>query len=250
MICEKCRHEIGPEELKCPNCGADNPFALQHVQNMAQFQTEFAKTETEVTTAAGKVSATGKKAVLLFVLIICSIALHLYAKHNYADPDLDAIARQDAEKNAAQYAEEMDGFLARGEYMEFCSYCYAHEITMAQAEEYERFRYVKNVAMDYYECIQYIEKMTLRSRDENYFDSLDTDISNFCMYLERYYQTVEAMKNEEEDDEYLAYIADMETEMTVAMKVYFAMDDAELEEFLAMTKAQKGLRLEEILRHE
>ena len=34
MICEKCKHEIGPEELKCPYCGADNPFALQHVQNM------------------------------------------------------------------------------------------------------------------------------------------------------------------------------------------------------------------------
>ena len=40
MICKECRHEIGPEELKCPYCGADNPFALQHKQNMKKFKKE------------------------------------------------------------------------------------------------------------------------------------------------------------------------------------------------------------------
>ena len=187
MICENCKHEIGPEELKCPHCGADNPFALQHVQNMQQFNGQYVDTRNEVIGSAKKTGELAKKAVILVVLIIGIIITNLISNYNYADHDPEDAVRREAEKNATAYAESYEGFLERGEYTEGVSFLYAHELMNFPPEEFTEFQHVTNVAREYYECIQLMEEMILRSTDEDYYDGLDTDIRNFCMYMESFY---------------------------------------------------------------
>ena len=58
------------------------------------------------------------------------------------------------------------------------------------------------------------------------------------------------MKEQEKDEVYLSYILDMENELKAAMRTYFSMDDAELTQFLSLSKAKKAVKLEEILRNE
>ena len=106
LICESCKREIGPEELKCPYCGADNPFALQHAQNMEQFGVRYEDTRNEVIRSAKKTGVLAKKAAILAVLIIGIIITNLISSYNYADHDPEEAVRRDAEKNAAAYAEE------------------------------------------------------------------------------------------------------------------------------------------------
>lgn len=250
MKCEKCGHVIGPEELKCPKCGADNPFAASHQQNMQQFEGKFAATEKEAGDFSKAVEGLGKRAVILIVLLIGIIVTTVIAKMNYADPDEEKAIRREAEKNAASYAQDVDGFLARGEYTEYVSFLYAHELMNFPPEEFTRFRSVQSVASKYYECIQLMEEMILRSDDPDYYDSLDTNIRNFCMYLEGFLEVFEAQKSSEKDEKYLGYILDMDEELKAAMRTYFAMNADELKEFLDMSQAQKAVRIQEVLRHE
>ena len=250
MICEKCGHEIGPEELKCPNCGADNPFAVKHEQNMRRFENEYEATEKEVGRFRKALEGLGKKATVLVLLLIGIIVSTIIASLNYADPDEDKAVKRDAKKNAAAYAEEADGFLERGEYTEYVSFLYAHELMNFPPEEFKRFRSVQYVANDYYQCIKLMEEMILRSDNPDYFDGLDTDIGNFCMYLDDFYAVLEAQKISEKDEKYLGYIMDMDEELQAAMRTYFDMDAQELQEFLDKSRAQKAVKIREVLRHE
>lgn len=250
MICKNCKHEVGPEELKCPYCGAVNPFAVQHEQNMHRYEEEFKATEKEVSGFAKAVEGLGKKAAILIALLLGITVTTVMASVNYADPDEEKKVRRDARKNAAVYAQEADGFLERGEYVEFVSFLYAHELMNFPPEEFERFRCVQYVAKEYYECIELMEEMILRSDDPEYFDGLDTDIRNFCMYVEGFYEVLEAQKSSEKNEVYLAYILDMDTELHAAMRTYFSMDENEVRDFLDMSRAQKAVKLREVLRHE
>ena len=250
MICEKCKHVIGPEELKCPYCGEINPFAVQHEQNMHRFQKKYEVTEKEVSGFAKAVEGLGKKAAALVVLLVGIIVMTVMASLNYADPDEEKSVRKDAIKNATTYAKEADSFLERGEYVEYVSFLYAHELMNFPPEEFARFRSVQYVAKEYYECIKTMEEMILRSDDPEYFDGLDTDIRTFCMDLESFYEVLKAQESSEKNEVYLAYIRDMEKELSAAMRAYFSMDEKEVQEFLDMSRAQKAVRLREVLRHE
>ena len=115
-------------------------------------------------------------------------------------------------------------------------------------EEFERFRSVQYVAKEYYECITILEEIILRSDDPDYFDSLDSDIGIFCMYLDSFKETFEAQKSSEKNDKYLGYILDMDTELKAAMRRYFSMDEGELNELLDMSRAQKAVKIQEVLK--
>ncbi|MCR5672800.1 MAG: hypothetical protein K6F87_03675 [Lachnospiraceae bacterium] len=250
MICEKCKHEVGPEEEKCPYCGAVNLYAVQHKQNMRLFKKRYEDTEKEVTGFARAVEGLGKKAAILVMLLIGIITMTVITSLNYADPDGEKKVRRDAVKNAAAYAGEAEGFLERGEYVEFVSFLYAHELMNFPPDEFKRFQNVMYVAKEYYECIELMEEIILRSDDPDYHDGLDTDIKNFCMYVDGFYEVLKARQSMEKDELYLSYIKDMENELHAAMRTYFSMDEKGVNEFLSLSRAQKAVKLSEVVRHE
>ena len=228
MICKKCRREIGPEDLKCPYCGADHPFAVQHKKNMDKYAKDFSATTGKLKASERKMGELGKKAGILVVLILCILIVNLIASFCYIDPDTEEEVKKDADRNAAKYAEEIDALLERGEYTECLSFMKAHGIDDSWAEGYKKFRQTKYLINAYNDCIGRLEKIILRSPDPEYFDSLDT----------------------EKDEKYRAYFADMEKELRMVLRTYFDLDEEELEELLSLSRAQKAVRLEEILRHE
>ena len=250
MVCENCRHEVGAEEQKCPYCGAVNQFAVHHEHNMRLFKKRYETTEKEVSGFAKAVEGLGKRAAILVLLLTAVILMTVTASVNYSDPDEEKKVRRDAIKNAAGYAEEADRLLERGDYVEYVSFLYAHELMSFPPEEFKRFRSVQYVAREYYECIKLMEEMILRSDDPEYFDGLDTDIRSFCMYVDGFYEVLEAQKSSEKDEVYMAYMLDMDTELHAAMRAYFSMDEKEVQEFLDMSRAQKAVKLREVLRNE
>ena len=250
MICEKCKRNIGPEELKCPYCGADNPFAVQHAENMEKFDKAYKKTKKEVISSALMTGGLAKRAAILIVLLILSVIMSVVASYNYKDKNPEDAIRRESERNAAALAEEAEGILKQGEYMEYMSFLQAHEVFNFPPGEFEHLRKVNYVVNDYYECIKSMEEMILRSSDPDYYDNLDSHIFSFCMYLESFYKVLEVQKGSEKDEFLLACMEDMQTELEAAMKTYFSMDDSELKEFLSMSESKKGLKLTEVMRHE
>ena len=284
IICKTCGAEYEASLVRCPFCGTayapaeeseymdkledirvdlsrqvsddDTRFVneieenYKHDRNMHLFQKRYEDTEKEVSKFAAAVEGLGKKAAILVALIVGIIVMVIVASANYADPDEDRKVKRDSAKNAAAYAEQADGFLERGEYVEFVSFLFAHELMNFPPEEFERFRSVKYVANEYYECITLMETMILRSDDPDYYDGLDTDIMNFCMYVDGFYEVFEAQKSSEKNEVYMAYIMDMDNELRAAMRTYFAMDDKGVQDFIDMSRAQKAVKIREVLRHE
>ncbi len=70
------------------------------------------------------------------------------------------------------------------------------------------------------------------------------------MYLDGFYETFEVQKSSEKDEVYLTYILDMDTELRAAMRTYFSMDEAGVQDFIDLSRAQKAVKLLEVLRHE
>lgn len=251
MKCENCGRQVGPEELKCPHCGADNLFALLHQQNMEEFGETFHQTEQDVAASAKKISKIGIKAVVLMALLIGCVVLSMISSANYKDPDPDEAVRKDAVKHAEEYSAQIDGFLKNGEYMECVDFMYAHEIMNISADEYDHLRNIKYVLHDYENCIQEMEEMVFRSTDPDYFDSLDTAISSFCRSLDSFYETWNGyVRTKEKNADYKAYMEDMEQELKLAMKLYFSLDDEELAAFMELTQGQKAVKIEEVIRDE
>jgi hypothetical protein len=252
MVCENCKHEIGPDQKFCPKCGAKNVFAEKHEENMQQFAKDYAATEKEVKSFGQAMEGLGKKAAILAALLIGIIVCNILTSMNYADPDeaRDAAIRSDAEKNIETYMQQADSLLESGAYMEYVNLLYAHQLSSSMPEEMNRFRQVTYVAREYYECIDEMEQMILRSDDPDYFDGLDTDIETFCMYLDGFYEVYEVQKDSEKDEIYLGYILDMEEDLRAMVRTYLAMDEDGLQEFLNMSEAQKAVKVREVLRHE
>ena len=238
MTCRNCKHEIAPSEIKCPICGAENPFGIEHAKKMKKHEAAFSKTENAVAASTHMAKAVGTRAAILVVLLIAILVMRIVANKNYSDPHPEIEVQKDAVKNAAVYAQQMDEYLKKG------------DIGLVQAPEYENLFPIRSVAEDYYHCIRELEEMILRSTDPDYFDGLDTDIRNFCMYLESFLTNAENMKSRKQNEEYPGYMDQMAEEMKVALKTYFAMDDERLEEFLKLSEAKKAVELERILRHE
>ena len=90
MICEKCGYEVGPEQLKCPHCGADNPFAIKHEENMREYGKKYDATEKEVKGFGKSVEGLGKRAAILAVLLVGSIAMIIAAAIISEGPDEEA----------------------------------------------------------------------------------------------------------------------------------------------------------------
>ena len=251
MKCENCGKQVGPEELKCPHCGADNLFALQHQQNMEQFGETFHKTEQHVAASAKKISKIGTKAAVLVALLIGCIVLYVISSENYKDPDPEAAAERDAMQHVEEYSAQIEEFLKKGEYMECADFMYAHEIMNISSNDYDHLRGFKYVLQNYDNCIQEMEEIVFHSTDPDYFDSLDTDISAFCRRLDAFYETWNSnVRTGVKNPEYQTYMNDMEQELKVAMKLYFSMDDEELAEFMDMTQGQRAVKIEEVIRDE
>ena len=221
-----------------------------HEENMRRFGKRFEWTENLVSQFAGAMEGLGRKAAILVALLVGIIVMTVISSANYADPDEEGKARRDAASHADEYAGEADALLERGDYMEFVSFLYAHELMNFPPEEFKRFRSVSYVAKEYYECVELMEEMILRSDDTDYFDGLDTDIRNFCMYTEGFYEVLEAQKSAEKNEVYLAYMLDMDTELHAMMRTYLGMDEAGIRQFLDMSRTQKAVKVREVLRHE
>ena len=250
MVCENCKHEIGPEQLYCPKCGAKNAFAEKHRENMKQFARAYASTEKEVSRFRKAVEGLGKKAAILVVLLIAIVICTVISSINYADPDEDAAVRRDTAKHIKAYLQQTEELLQQRDYIGFVSFRYAHELQNFPPEEFERFRRVGYVAEDYYECVTGMEEMILRSDDPDYFDGLDSDIEIFCMYVDGFYEVYDVQLEAEKNEVYQGYMRDMEAELLAMLRTYLNMDEDEVQAFLGLSKAQKAVKVREVLRHE
>ncbi len=250
MKCEKCGRQIGIEDLKCPHCGADNPFAGMHDQNMKQYKKRYGKTAGEVLDSAKDTGRLGKKAAVIVVLILAIIVMMAVASYNYADHDNSEALKKEANKNPGENIEIIDALLEDGDYMECRSFIYSKSIMSYDADEYDALHGFAYVLDSYGECIEEFEELIccLGGEDHGgYFDSYNT---YFCRDLDSFYEVYETWVDSDRCAKYRDYMVDMEYELKVAVMVYLGMNEEEFNDFMTLSEAQKSVKIEEVLDHE
>ncbi len=90
------------------------------------------------------------------------------------------------------------GSEARRSHVELAAFIYSHGIPFGE-DVYHKYISVDHCVSDYYECIRHMEAIVLRSRDEDYYDSLELEISSSCRYLRAFMETYEAQLKMEKD---------------------------------------------------
>lgn len=249
MKCTNCGRKIKIEDKVCPYCNSVNALAEQHARNVGQYDKKFKKTQGEVLDSARKMEGLGIQAILLAVLVIGIVIMSIVSSMNYADPDLDAIKASDAKKNASDYAEIMDQYLERGDYLDFTAFVHSHKISFWDPP-YDRFVCVNYCAQNYYDCVRHMESIILRSDDPDYYDSLDLNISHASAYLRGFWDVYAVQLEREKNETYRAYLEDMNQDIHAMLRSYLQMSEEEVEAFTDLTEAKMAVRMEEVLKHE
>ena len=249
MKCKKCGRTIGVEDKLCPYCGTVNDLAAAHERNIKEFDKEFTKTQKEVAGSAKNLEGIGKRALILAILVVAMLVMHFVSRRNYVGPDEDAIRSRDAQTHCEEYKKEMEGYLKRGEYLDYIAFIHAHGIYLSGAG-YEDFKHINYVASDYYECIRHMQGIVYQTTDKDYWNSMEQQISSFSMYLEGFMETYKVQAEAEKNSTYKAYIEDMYQDLRALLKAYVKLDDAGVDEFLELSDAKMAVRLEEVFADE
>ena len=245
MKCSKCGRNIGVEVKICPYCNSVNTLAAKHDENIRQYDKKIENTRAEVLESSKKTKGLWIRAILLAVLIAGIMIMEHQTDRNYHGPDMDAIKERDALEHTAEYTEAMDRYLKEGDYVELAAFIYSHEIPFGD-DDYHEYISVNYCVSDYYECIRHMEAIVLRSRDEDYYDSLESEISSSCRYLQAFMKTYEAQREREKNSEYLACIEDMYQDIRAMLRTYMDMSDEETDEFLELSETGMAVRMEEV----
>ena len=250
--CTSCGAEFPASQVRCPYCGtADKTAAENEYQGKVEDARKDLEEHKKALGEAKKLEGLSIRAVILAALIIGILVMLRITSHNYTEPDEGEAKRLDAIKNFTEYSGIMEEYLAEGNYIDYAYFIYSHEITsLGPDTDYDRYSCVNYAAVDYFECIEFMEEIFFRSHDEEYFNKLDSNIELLSMSINDFYATLQNVRQQEEDEKYLSCLNDMDLELRAAIKTYFEMDDKQLDEFLSLSEAQKSVRLEEVIKHE
>lgn len=248
MICNKCGRQIGIEDKMCPYCGTENEFALKHDKNMRSYGGKFDSTSKNVIDTAKRTGKFGTKAVIMVILILVIVATRIVSSYNYADPD-DGEDKKRAKlaKNTTENIAQIDDLLEKGQYVEAYEYMKEHGVLDSDAAAYKELDCIRYLSDDYCKCIEYLEEMAYCSPDPDCFDNFESYSYGFSLYVDNVFNGCKSWKESDSNGKYIKYVYGMETQLRDAMKVYLGMDDQDIEEFLELSEAKRGVKLEEAL---
>ncbi len=247
MRCKYCGGEITLEMKYCAHCGKPNEQALEHAQAMEDFQYEFQDTKSDVEEATHKYTGVTVRVVIIAILFVIIIVLLILGGKSYEFRS--SWMESKAEKNAAEYMEEMDEMLAEEEFLEFTAFCqekYIHTYETA----YEKYMPVERAAL-YYQYV-YNEIMQVVC-PPSYSDSL-TELERLSENLDYFYSALDMEQYEYYDNAdnevNRKALAAMEEKVELLLQTYCGISEELAKEFPTMSKGQRAVALEEAVLNE
>ncbi len=245
MKCPYCGGEVGLEERLCPYCGRPNDQAQRHHQDMAHFKRKFAATEAAVVGTAERYAQAVPRIAVILLMLIASIAMWVVSANLYSYPE--STRRRAAEKNPQPVIEKLEGYLADRDYMSFSSYFEYNDLRTYDTP-FEAYSELRWCASYYQEFMLRAENLFLQGDRENWIKySASYDVQRFCQALDDFLEYADRAEQECENEDRLACLKDMRSNVTDVLKVYLGVGEDEMENFLALSENRKAARLEEVL---
>lgn len=203
MKCQYCGGTLSLEAKHCPHCGRINIHAQQHIRDMRDYQGAFADTQNDVYRVARNHSGITVRAVLISVLLLLIVVL-AFANTEMYSIKYDVRERQ-ANLNAKQYREILDGYLEEENYQAFGAFCDAYNIR-GYMDEYIQYSTVIDVAREYSHLYRYVMELCTTEDDYGYKHNLENigwALENLYVYLD------------EEDNRYGKIVGDKDASQIV-----------------------------------
>ena len=245
MKCPNCGGQLGLEDAVCPYCNTPNAMAVQHQSDMARYQREYQRTQSDVLEKTSLMQRHGSWLVIMVVLLVALIGgmflLALSWDIGYS------IRERNAEQNLAENAQVLDEYLQNGEYGQFLGYYDANDISLSYDNPYQA---VRRAAGAYVDLVQYVSTLGKRT---GYTSSLEYR-SGMCGFIAEdliKIYTVEQQFTYDADryfsPEKRAYIEDMRERAGALAQTYFGLTEEEVREIPNMSASRLTKIIEEAL---
>ena len=115
-------------------------------------------------------------------------------------------------------------------------------------EEFRRYAEIEYCASNYQSLILQLENMLLQNDREKWLKNSATyDIGRLCDTLGYFKESVASAERREPSADVLRHIETMEDNVGKLMSLYFGIDEAELEDFLALSANRQAAYMEEVI---
>ena len=242
MKCNYCGGNLSLEAETCPYCGRPNEQAQKHIKAMKRYHSDFETTQRGVRDSTHRYTSAVIRVVTIAVLCILIVAAFIIGGRSY---ELRRMWIQNrAEKNASEYMEIMDRYLAEEDFLAFNAFCNENYI-YAYDSAYEKYAPVERVSQNYLYVYTDIMRVVcppkyqdMESILETLVESLDYFYGSLDMENYQYYEGADNEQNRQA-------LQAMERNVTRMLQTYCGLSQEEAEGFKDLTKARRAVMLEE-----
>ncbi len=218
MKCPSCGSNLQIDNAFCPYCGAKNPVAQKHREDMKRYADDYKKTKEEVIGNTRKFNKTTLRVtaialtvaaivgVIMLTLLKDRLGMQMYRKHR--------------SMNAPQYFEQVEKLIEEEDYLRLDALVTATGISYSNDKRMDEYTGVFRVTDYYAETFsQLMYMLTDSSINESQIDTLSTDINYF-------YRSFKNYSDYGKDNETVQkYVKDIKQDMSLLLKTYLKLAD-------------------------
>ena len=243
MKCQSCNAPLSIEDEKCPYCGAPNPEAIKHRQEMRMFSGEFQKTRSSVLKTSSEHAGKSMRIVILCVMTVLLILSFLFVGFSW---DIaSAMTKWQASANREKYCALLDEYETSGDFLSFAALY--DEKSLYRVDAFEEYRHVYTASSNYQSIFGYISTLL---EEEHWEDEHEDALEYLCESLEYYYEYIEREPYEfyfesgAYDQRHLDAVSRITEKIEALLQMTFSMTEEEMILFRNYSSAEKQVFIE------
>lgn len=218
MKCPSCGSNLQIDNAFCPYCGAKNPVAQKHREDMKRYADDYKKTKEEVIGNTRKFNKTTLRVTAIALTVAAIVGV--IALTMFKDRLGMQMYRKHRNMNAPKYFEQVEQLIAEEDYLRLDALVTAKGIAYGNNKRMDEYTGVFRVTDHYAEVFtQLMYMLTDSSINDSKIDVLSTEINSF-------YRSFKNYSDYGKDNETVQkYLKDIKQDMSLLLKTYLKLSD-------------------------
>ncbi|MCR4778691.1 MAG: zinc ribbon domain-containing protein [Lachnospiraceae bacterium] len=240
MKCKKCGANLDIDHAFCPYCGAKNPVAKKHREDMKRFAKDYADTRKEVIDNTKKFN---NKTFLITVISITFVLVAILVLLNvFGEKVKYNIERNRHIKNSAKYVGQVEELIEKEDYLGLADLKKKYGLR-GYDTPLEKYNDTMRACEIYSDIFRYTLEALYDKEPSSIADS--GSISEYTKMLYRLNDNIN-----EEDSYSKEKISKVIKELNLMFKTFLGLSDETIEGLKDLTDAQRAMVIEEALNSE
>lgn len=242
MKCEKCGGNLTLEDVVCPHCDALNEHAVQHIRDMNRYKKEFEGTKEEVYSVTKSYAGITVRIIIIAVLIILTVICGLVSGEAYSIRR--NIRRAEANRNADEYKQRLEQYLADRDYYAFAAFCDENSIDTYEGN-YTEYNHMIFATRYYSYIYDYIMGTLNPYEGMNMQNNIKWISDNLTEFYKIYNASEYSYYYIGDSEEKWEMVLEVQEQIHALLIAYCGLTQEEVDAFPNMSDAQRAVLLEE-----